>query len=60
MAAGLDKAAQEQRSRIEAQPIAEDNYYDQVLSLYGLGWHDNLYRFDSKGNLTPRWTSKCP
>ncbi len=57
---GMNKAADEQMLRIEAQPIAEDNYYDQVLSLYALGWRDNLYRFDSKGNLTPRWISKCP
>lgn len=59
-AAGLHKAADAQLRRIEAQPIAEDSYYDQVLSLYALGWRDNLYRFDSKGNLTPRWKSTCP
>lgn len=57
---GLDKAALEQLRRIETQPIADDRYYDQVLGLYGLGWHDNLYRFDSKGNLTPRWMTTCP
>lgn len=59
-AAGLNRAAEQQLARIGAQPIEEDRYYDQVLSLYALGWHDNLYRFDSKGNLTPRWISTCP
>lgn len=58
--AGLNKAADEQLLRIGAQPIADDSYYDQVLSLYALGWRDGLYRFDSKGNLTPRWMSICP
>jgi endoglucanase len=56
---GLNKAVNQQLKRLEEQPIAEDSYYNQVLSLYALGWHDNLYRFDSKGNLTPRWTSTC-
>jgi endoglucanase len=58
-AEGFNKAA-ELLLRIEAYPIAEENYYDQVLSLFALGWHDNLYHFDYKGNLTPRWISKCP
>jgi endoglucanase len=58
--AGMTRALNEQKKRIEAKPIAEDSYYDQVLSLFALGWHDNLYHFDSKGNLTPRWISTCP
>jgi len=58
-AAGMKKAAEEQLARIEAQPISEDSYYNQVLSLYALGWHDNLYRFELNGNLTPRWMSTC-
>ena len=59
-AAGMKKAVEEQLLRIAAQPISEDSYYSQVLSLYALGWHDNLYRFDLNGNLTPRWMSTCP
>ncbi|MFA6970388.1 MAG: cellulose synthase complex periplasmic endoglucanase BcsZ [Gallionella sp.] len=58
-ASGLNQAAEQQLRRIEAQPIAEDRYYDQVLSLFALGWQNNLYRFDSRGNLTPRWKSTC-
>lgn len=57
-AIGSNKAAEIQLARVAAQP--EDNYYDQVLSLYALGWHDSLYRFDSKGNLAPQWMSTCP
>lgn len=58
-AEGYDKVAEQQLTRIEAQPILDDSYYDQVLSLFALGWQNNLYRFDSKGNLAPRWKSKC-
>ncbi len=59
LASGMNNAAQTQLSRIEAQPISEDRYYDQVLSLFGLGWQNNLYRFDAKGNLIPSWKSTC-
>lgn len=58
-AAGLNKAVDSQLQRIETQPVAEDSYYDQVLSLFALGWHDSLYRFDHKGNITPSWISTC-
>lgn len=58
-ASGLYKTAEEQLKRIDAQPIGADSYYDQVLGLYGTGWYNKLYQFDSKGNLTPRWMSKC-
>lgn len=60
LASSRGKAAEQQLLRIKTEPVAEDSYYGQVLSLYALGWHDNLYQFDSKGNLTPRWTSTCP
>jgi endoglucanase len=56
-ASGL--STEEQLKRIAAQPIVDDSYYDQVLGLYGTGWFNKLYQFDSKGNLTPRWMSKC-
>lgn len=55
----LKNAANEQLLRIEANPAAQDSYYDQVLNMFALGWHDNLYRFDSNGNLAPRWVSAC-
>jgi endoglucanase len=31
------------------------NYYDQVLILFGQGWHDGHYKFDERGRLEPRW-----
>ncbi|HEX5338191.1 MAG TPA: cellulose synthase complex periplasmic endoglucanase BcsZ [Gallionella sp.] len=58
-AEGMGKAVESQLLRIEAQPVTDDSYYDQVLSLFALGWHDNLYRFDFNGNLTPRWMFAC-
>jgi endo-1,4-beta-D-glucanase Y len=58
-AQGMNKTAEQQLARIAAQPI-ENSYYNQVLGLYALGWHDNLYRFDTQGNLTLRWNSTCP
>ncbi|OIO73413.1 MAG: endo-1,4-D-glucanase [Gallionellaceae bacterium CG1_02_56_997] len=59
LASGYDRAAQAQLALLDEQPIAEDSYYDQVLALFALGWRDELYQFDSKGNLIPRWTTKC-
>lgn len=56
---GLNKAVEEQLRLIDAQPVVDNHYYDQVLSLYALGWHNNLYRFDASGNLTPHWISTC-
>jgi len=58
-AAGLNKSVQQQLERINSQPIADNNYYDQVLSLFALGWHNNLFLFDSTGNISPRWKNKC-
>ncbi|MDX8378719.1 MAG: cellulose synthase complex periplasmic endoglucanase BcsZ [Gallionella sp.] len=58
-AEGYTKAAEQQLMNIKAKPISNDRYYDQVLSLFALGWHENLYRFDSRGNLTLRWISLC-
>lgn len=58
-AAGLNKVAEQQLQRIESSPIAANNYYDQVLSLFALGWREKLYRFNSTGDITPLWKSTC-
>lgn len=58
-AAGLNDALGKQLQRIEAEPVAGDAYYDQVLSLYALGWYSGHYRFASDGKLIPRWMSTC-
>ena len=47
-----------QQLRIEAKkPLArKDNYYEQALTLFGLGWMENRYRFSGEGALSPNWT----
>lgn len=34
-------------------------YYDYMLSLFGLGWADQFYRFAADGRLQPLWESSC-
>lgn len=51
--------AQAQRTRMLARQ-APLGYYSQVLTLFGLGYLDGLYRFDAGGALVPAWTSTCP
>ncbi|MDF4667947.1 cellulase, partial [Vibrio parahaemolyticus] len=36
-----------------------DHYFDNVLSLFGLGWHAERYRFDVQGELLPAWSERC-
>lgn len=57
-AAGQADAADKQRLRLVARRTLDrdDNYYDQVLALFGLGWDDGQYAFDRDGMLLPRWT----
>lgn len=59
MASRLPDAARQQRLRITARSPLEraDNYYEQVLTLFGLGWADGRYRFARDGALQPNW--KC-
>ena len=57
-AAGKRDLAEQQRLRVVAKGALDrdDNYYDQVLILFGLGWADSQYRFARDGRLQPRWT----
>lgn len=57
-AADQPEAMNQQRLRVIAKGTLErdDNYYDQVLALYGLGWADGQFRFARNGTLVPRWT----
>lgn len=50
-------AAALQRARIVARaPLSRrDNYYEQALTLFGLGWADGIYRFAGDGMLKVRW-----
>jgi len=34
-------------------------YYDYVLSLFGLGWLDDMYRFRADGTLALLWEDEC-
>jgi endoglucanase len=34
-------------------------YYDHVLSLFGLGWTENRYRFLINGQVQLKWQEKC-
>ena len=58
MASNKPKLVLQQRLRIEAKsPMGlADNYYDQALTLFGLGWVDNHYHFDGNGALHIRWS----
>lgn len=57
-AARRNDLAGQQRLRVVAKAPLErdDNYYDQVLTLFGLGWMDGHFRFARDGSLLPRWT----
>lgn len=37
----------------------EPKYYDQVLTLFGLGALEDRFAFDRKGQLIPAWKSRC-
>ena len=60
-AAGQDQAAQVQAQRVAAGGTAKSKpgYFDQSLMLFGMGWKDGRYRFDTDGALLPRWPPKC-
>jgi len=52
-------AAQQQRQRVAAlAPLSrKDNYYDQVLTLFGSGWDAARFQFRHDGSLQVAW--KC-
>jgi endoglucanase len=50
-------ALRQQRLRVDALTPFErsDNYYDQALTLFGLGWMEKRYRFAVDGRVIPDW-----
>lgn len=50
-----NQALQQQRARLQAQALRANAYYEQALSLFGLGWMDGYYRYAIDGRLQPRW-----
>lgn len=60
-ALGHPDEAQRQIQRLRKLAADEPlGYYSQVLALFGLGFLDGLYRFETDGALTPAWTATCP
>lgn len=58
-AQGETKATAQQRQRIEKNPASPTAYYNQSLTLFGLGWLEGYYRFNKDGSLRPRWSKEC-
>lgn len=53
--------AQAQAVRIEQlETQAPLGYYSQVLSLFGLGWQADRFRFQANGDLWLAWQQGCP
>jgi len=44
--------------RMKAKLMRNANYYDEALTLFGLGWVEGYYRFDEQGRVWPRWVSQ--
>ncbi len=53
--AGRNTALASQLKRLNEDPNAATsaNYYDQALTLFGMGWFDNRFQFSEKGALMP-------
>ncbi|PXX39647.1 cellulase (glycosyl hydrolase family 8) [Undibacterium pigrum] len=56
---GAQKTLVQQQLRLQAQAIKPDAYYDQVLSLFALGWQEKRFRFDARGNADFYWQHFC-
>jgi endoglucanase len=56
----LDDTVAAYRRRIEALALHDNqHYYNDALTLFGLGWLDGRYRFDRRGDLRLPWNSSC-
>ena len=56
----FNDAVQAYRKRIDAEALRDNQqYYNDALTLFGLGWLDGRLRFDRQGNLHPRWNPSC-
>lgn len=58
-ALGETRTLRQKLTRIAAQPIAPDAYYDQVLTLFANGWMEQRYAFMRTGELRPAWLKNC-
>jgi endoglucanase len=56
----MSAAAQSIRRSVESSALKDNqHYYSDVLSLFGLGWQEQRYRFDRQGRLHPEWSEPC-
>lgn len=56
----LDAAVATTARRLRAQALRDNqHYYNDVLTLFGLGWLDERFRFDRHGNLRLPWNGSC-
>ena len=56
----LDAAVETTARRLRAQALRDNqHYYNDVLTLFGLGWLDDRFRFDRHGNLRLPWNGSC-
>ncbi|CAH6809497.1 endo-1,4-D-glucanase [Vibrio chagasii] len=51
--------AQVTRAQNQLVTSRNDHYYDNVLSLFGLGWYNERFRFGEYGELQPAWGKQC-
>lgn len=58
--AHLSTALQVHRKRVADESLqGNQGYYSDVLSLFGLGWLEQRFRFNRAGLLNVRWTPAC-
>lgn len=58
--AAMDDVERKQRARVEAQSLQSNRaYYNDALSLFGLGWLEGRYRFERSALLTVNWGQPC-
>jgi endoglucanase len=48
-----------ERAQLLQRSTQTPMYYDYVLSLFGLGWIENRYRFSSNGQINLNWNLAC-
>lgn len=49
------RALEAQRQRLQSQPLRPTAYYEQCLSMFGLGWMHQAYAFTAQGQLQVPW-----
>ena len=45
--------------RLTITPVKPNAYYEQVLSMFGIGWMEKRYQFRPGGELAPLWNKAC-